>query len=133
MNTIRRTNYPSDLTEAQWEEIEPYFVGMRNHKWEKRELVNAVLYFERSGCQWRSLPHDFPPFPTVWSFYRRAKLSGLWKRILHGLVEKTRINAGREASPAYGIIDSQSVKTTAAADERGIDGGKKRKGASGIS
>jgi transposase len=133
MDTIRRTNYPSDLTEAQWEEIKPYFAGMRNRKWEKRELVNAVLYFERSGCQWRLLPHDFPPFPTVWSFYRRAKLSGLWERILRGLVEKTRINAGREASPTYGIIDSQSVKTTAAADGRGIDGGKKRKGASGIS
>jgi transposase len=110
MDTIRRTTYPSDLTDAQWEEIKPYFVGMRKRKREKRELVNAVLYFERSGCQWRLSPHDFPPFPMVWSFYRRAKLSGLWERIPRGLAGKTRINAGREA---------------AAADERGIDGGKK--------
>jgi len=91
--------------------------------------VNAVVYLKKTGCQWRLLPHDFPAFPTVWSFYRRAKLSGLWDRILGYLVEQTRLNAGREASPTYGIIDSQSVKKTACAEGRGIDGGKKRKGA----
>lgn len=125
MDTTKRTSYPSDLTDAQWERIKPRFAGMRTYKWPKRELVNAVFYFEKTGCQWRLLPHDFPPFPTVWSFYRRAKISGLWERILRDLVAQTRLNAGREASPTYGIIDSQSVKTTSAADERGIDGGKK--------
>ena len=125
MKTTNRASYPSDLTDTQWEAIKPHFVGMRTYKWSKRELVNAVLYFEKTGCQWRLLPHDFPPFPTVWSFYRRAKLSGLWERILCDLVEKTRVNAGRNPEPSYGIIDSQSVKTTSSSEQRGIDGGKK--------
>ena len=101
---------------------------MRTYKWSKRELVDAVLYFEKTGCQWRLLPHDFPPFPTVWSFYRRAKLSGLLETILRDLVEKTRVNAGRNPEPSYGVIDSQSVKTASASEQRGIDGGKKSKG-----
>ena len=120
--------YPTDLTEGQWESIKVHFIGLRTYKWSKRELVNAVLYFEKAGCQWRLKPNDFPPYPTVWSFYRRAKLSGLWERIRYDLVEKTRVKAGRNAMPSYGIIDSQSVKTTGAAEDRGIDGGKKRKG-----
>ncbi len=125
--------YPTDLTDKQWEAIRPYFAGMRKYKWDKRELVNAVIYLEKSGCQWRMLPNDFPPYPTVWSFFRRAKESGLWERILRSLVKKTRENAGRTASPSYAIVDSQSTKTTGAAEERGIDGGKKRKAGSGIS
>jgi len=120
--------YPSDLTDAQWEAIKANFRGMRNRKWDKRELVNAVLYYEKTGCQWRLLPHDFPPYATVWSFYRRAKQTGLWERILCGMVEKTRVQAGRDAAPTYGIVDSQSAKTTSAAEERGIDGGKKSEG-----
>lgn len=123
-----RKSYPSDLTDAQWEAMKADFRGMRNRKWDKRELVNAVLYYEKTGCQWRLLPHDFPPYATVWSFYRRAKQIGLWERILRGMVEKTRLQAGRDAAPTYGIIDSQSAKTTSAAEERGIDGGKKSEG-----
>lgn len=123
-----RKSYPSDLTDAQWEAIKVNFRGMRNRKWDKRELVNAVLYYEKTGCQWRLLPHDFPPYATVWSFYRRAKQSGLWERILYDMVEKTRVQAGRDAAPTYGIVDSQSAKTTSAAEERGIDGGKKSEG-----
>lgn len=128
MNKTKRTRYRSDLTDRQWEIIQPHFEGMRRRKWDKRELINAVLYFEKTGCQWRLLPRDFPPFPTVWSFYRRAKLSGLWDRIFRDLVEKTRLNAGRQTAPTYGIIDSQSAKTTSAAEERGIDGGEKSQG-----
>lgn len=123
-----RKSYPSDLTDAQWEAIKVNFRGMRNRKWDKRELVNAVLYYEKTGCQWRLLPHDFPPYATVWSFYRRAKQSGLWERILYDMVEKTRVQAGRDAAPTYGIVDSQSAKTTSAAENRGIDGGKKSEG-----
>ena len=125
--------YPTDLTDSQWEVIKPYFAGMRKYKWEKRELVNAIRYLEKAGCQWRMLPNDFPPYATVWSFFRRAKQSGLWERILCALVKQTRLNAGRTATPSYGIIDSQSAKTTGTAEERGIDGGKKRKAESDIS
>jgi len=123
----REQRYPSDLTDTQWAEIEPLYTGLREYTWPKRELTDAVLYFVKTGCQWRQLPHDFPPYSTVHSFYRRAKNSGLWDRILQHLVLKTREDAGRNPEPTYAIIDSQSVKTVAASEERGIDGGKKRK------
>ena len=96
-------------------------------------MTDAVLYLVDSGCKWRQLPHDFPPYSTVHSFYRRARISGLWDKILKHLVKKARINAGRRESPSYAIIDSQSVKTVAASEERGIDGGKKRKAENGTS
>ena len=133
MEEKRRESYPSDLTDRQWEEIAPLFTGMRNCKWSKRELTNAVLYFVDSGCKWRQLPHDFPPYSTVHSFYRRARISGLWDKILEHLVKKTRTGAGRKENPSYALVDSQSVKTVAASEERGIDGGKKRKAESGTS
>ena len=100
---------------------------MRRCKWSKRELTNAVLYLVDTGCKWRQLPHDFPPYSTVHSFYRRARINGMWNKILKYVVKKTRINAGRKESLSYPIIDSQSVKTTLASEERGIDGGKKQK------
>lgn len=132
-NKRRTQAYPSDLSERQWAEIEPLYSGLREYRWTKRELTNAVLYFVKTGCQWRHLPHDFPPYSTVHSFYRRARLSGLWDKILEHLVVKTREDAGRSAHPTYAIIDSQSVKTVAASEERGIDGGKKRKDENGTS
>jgi len=91
----------------------------------KRELVNAVLYINKTGCQWRLLPNDFPPHDTVWSFYRRAKKSGLWEKIMAAPVVKTRLDSGRTALPTYSIIGSQSIKTTLAAEDKGIDGGEK--------
>lgn len=133
MEVKRREPYPSDLTDEQWEEIAPLYTGMRNCTWSKRELTDAVLYLVDSGCKWRQLPHDFPPYSTVHSFYRRARISGLWDKILEHLVKKTRTNAGRQESPSYAIIDSQSVKTVAASEERGIDGGKKQRAGSGTS
>lgn len=130
----KRREYASDLTDSQWEIIAPLFPRPGNKsKWEKRELVNAVLYLVENGCKWRNLPHDFPPHTTVSNFYYTAIKSGLWEKLCAALVEKVRIDAGRTATPSYGIIDSQSVKTTGAAVERGIDGGKKRKDANAIS
>ncbi len=121
------TNYPSDLTDKEWAIIEEFFPLGNKSEHHKRSLVNAVFYIEKTGCQWRQLPHDYPPYSTVWSFYRRAREDGLWEKINDALVKKIRESAEREASPTYGIIDSQSAKTTSASEERGIDGGKKRK------
>lgn len=122
---IQRKPYSTDLTDAQWNAIEPLFSNLRVYKWPKKELVNATLCLVNNGCKWRNLPHDFPPYSTVHSFYRRARLSGLWDKILLHLVETTRQKANRTPTPSYAIVDSQSVKTTSASDDRGIDGGKK--------
>ena len=127
------TKYPSDLTDKEWSIIEPFFPLGNKSNWHKRSLINAVLYLVKTGCQWRFSPRDFPPRDTVWSFYRRARKSGLWERVMDALVKKTRANANRDESPSYGLIDSQSAKTVAASEERGYDGGKKQKGESGIS
>jgi putative transposase len=128
--------YPSDFTTAQWRIIQPLFSGEKRGahfaKHSKRKLVDAVLYIEKTGCQWRQLPHDFPKWSTVKSFYYRAKDNGLWERMRALLVEMSRTDAGRNPKPICGVIDSQSTKTMYCAEGRGIDGGKKRKGASGI-
>ena len=129
---LERQSYPTDLTDEQWEAIVPFFVGMREYKHSKRELTNAVLYLVDNGCKWRNLPHDFPPHFTVHSFYRRARLSGLWDRILEHLVKVTRENADRDPNPTYALIDSQSVKTAYSSEQIGFDGGKKRKEESDI-
>jgi len=91
METIefKPTNYPSDLTDAQWEAISRYFPQGPNSEHHKRSLVNAVLYLEDNGIKWRAMPHDFPPYSTVHSFYRRARISGLWERVLQAVVKKT--------------------------------------------
>ena len=123
-----RRSYASDLSDSQCAVIEVLFPRAGNRsKWEKRELVNAVLYFVDNGCKWRNLPHDFPPYTTVANFYYTAIRSGLWEKIRAALVERVRTHAGRNAGPSYAIIDSQSVKTTSAAEERGIDGGKNKR------
>ncbi len=123
----KRQAYPSDLTDAQWKVIKPLYSNMRVYKWSKRELTNALIYVAKTGCQWRQLPHDFPPFQTVYSFYRRAKEKNLWDKILELLVEKTRQQAEKDTEPSYAIIDSQSVKTVYKGEERGFDGNKKNK------
>ena len=130
---LKRQSYPTDLTDEQWTEIEPLFVGMREYKYSKRELLNAVLYVVDSGCKWRQLPHDFPVWQTVYSFFRRAKETGLWDKMLRHLVEVTRKKAGRNPNPTYAIIDSQSVDTAYASEQVGFEGGKKTKDTSGIS
>lgn len=120
-------NYPGDLPDTQWEQIAECFSQGPNSMYYKRTVVNAVLYLVNNGCKWRALPHDFPPYSTVHSFYRRARLSGLWEKVLDAIVQKTRLAAGRNATPSYGIVDSQSVKTIYASEERDIDGGKNKR------
>lgn len=102
--------YPTDLRDTQWKEIALLYSVMRNRKWSKRELTNTVLYIVKTGCQWRQLPHDFPPYQTVYSFFSREAKSGLWEKILAYPVGKSRKDTGKSAEPHYTLIDAQSVK-----------------------
>ena len=112
----RRKPYPSDLTDAQWQIIEPLLPppkpGGRPRTTKLREVVNAIFYLNRGGCSWRMLPHEFPPWGTVHYYARCWRLDGTWERIMHTLRKRVRRQAGRKASPSAAIIDSQSVKTT---------------------
>jgi transposase len=122
--------YPSDLTEVQYAAVADIFdVGNygKNRGHSIHVLLNAVFYLNKTGCQWRMLPNDFPPYTAVESFYRRARQTGKWDIMLQRLVETSRVKQGRKPSPSYALIDSQSVKTSGAAEGRGIDGGKKSK------
>jgi putative transposase len=122
------TGYPSDLTDSEWEKINEYFPNGNASEIHKRSMVEAVLYLVDNGCKWRALPHDYPKWSAVKSFYYRAVASGLWEKIMDVLVRQTRKKAGRKVKPSYGVIDSQSVKTVYASEERGFDGGKKCEG-----
>jgi putative transposase len=125
------TNYPSDLTDKQWEKIAEFFPNGNKSDIHKRSLVEAVLYLVDNGCKWRALPHDYPKWSTVKSFYYRAVEKGIWEKVMDFLVKETRKSAGRNEDPSYALIDSQSVKTAYNAENRGFDGGKKRKGTNG--
>ena len=125
--------YTSDLTDSQWEMIKDFFPVGNKSKYDKRELVNAVLYLVKTGCQWRNLPSDFPKWKAVSMFYYRAQKNGTWDKVQRMLIKKNRIAKGKNENPTYALIDSQSVKTTSASDKRGYDGGKKRKDENDIS
>jgi len=116
----KRRAYPSDLTNGQWALIEPMIPdaspGGRPRRAAKREIVEAILYFLRAGCSWRLLPHDFPPWQTVYHYLRRWEREGVWAKVHHTLVMADRERAGRDASPSAAIIDSQTVRT---ADQKG--------------
>lgn len=116
----KRRTYPSDLTRSQWAAIEPMIPdatpGGRPRLAAKREIVEAILYLLRAGCSWRLLPHDFPPWQTVYHYLRRWEREGVWAGALHTLVMADREREGREASPSAAIIDSQTVRT---ADQKG--------------
>lgn len=108
------TNCPSDLTDSQWEQIKEFFPQGPNSVHHKRSLINAVLYLVDNGCKWRALPHDFPPYSTVHTFYRRTRISGIWEKVLDIMVARTRERAGRKPGPNYALVDSQNLIAVAA-------------------
>src|SRR5438552_16248050 len=116
MNTCKP--YPSDLTDDQWAVLRPLVpaagTACRPVTVDRRRLIDAILYILRTGCQWRQLPHDFPPWGTVSSQFHRWRKAGLWERLHDTLYTRVRKQAGRKARPTAAIIDSQSVKTTEA-------------------
>lgn len=125
--------YPSDLTDAQWEILEPFIPPLSPeatyHKHERRTIVNAILYVLRSGCPWRALPHDLPPYGTVFAYFQRWRREGVWDRVLEALRMEVRTKEGRDAQPSAAVIDSQSIKTSAVrGPEKGYDAGKKNLG-----
>jgi putative transposase len=111
-----RRSYPSDLTDQEWAILEPLIppakAGGRPRTTDMREVINAILYLNRTGGQWRALPHEFPAWSTVWSYFRRWRTDGTWKRIHTALREQVRVKQGRQPTPSAAIIDSQSVKTS---------------------
>ena len=112
----KRRRYDTDLTDAEWRILEPLVpavkAGGRPAEHSRREIVNALLYVCRTGCQWRLMPHDLPYWKTVYTYFRVWRLDGTWSHIHSALREQVRRAAGRQAQASAAILDSQSVKTT---------------------
>jgi len=114
---MERKPYPSDVTDGQWRLIEPLIPppkpGGRPRGVDLREVVNGILYVVRTGCSWRQVPHDFPPWITVYYYFRRFQGDGTWRTIHDQLRARVRRKVGKKPTPSVGILDSQSVKTAA--------------------
>ena len=120
--------YPSDVTDDQWEVLQPMLPAPKpvgRPPLDRRQVVNAVLYLVRTGCQWRQLPSEFPRWKSVYTVYRRWRISGLWQQIHDRLREQVRESVGKLPTPSVAIVDSQSIRTAEGGEFRGYDAGKK--------
>jgi putative transposase len=129
---MQKPKYPTDLTNKQWKRIKdllpPAKTGGRHRTTNLREVMNAILYVTKTGIQWRMLPHDFPPYNTVYGYFWQWRNDGVWQRVHDTLRAQVRQQAGRHKHPTAGCLDSQSVKTTQVPGVRGFDAGKLIKG-----
>lgn len=122
------SNYPTDLTDSQWQIIEKQINDQRKRKYNLREIWNAMMYIIKSGCQWRMLPKDFPKWQLVYYYFRKWEAEGLIEYIHEELRKQVRRKHGKQDSPSLGLLDSQSVKVSSMTKEKGIDGNKKING-----
>jgi putative transposase len=113
---VPRRRYPSDLSDAEWAVLAPLLPtarpGGRPRKHPTRELVDAMLYVLRGGIAWRALPHEFPPWQSVYHYFRAWRRDGTWERLNDTLRKRERVRQGRAAQPTGAVLDSQSAKTT---------------------
>lgn len=135
---MSRKAYPSDLSQAQWELLRPVIEKPASHggthrKYALVEIVNALLYVLKSGCQWEMIPHDFPPWESVYDHYRRWKKDGTLERVHDLLRRHVRIAEGREPTPSVGVLDSQSAQTTEKGGRVGTTRARRSRDASGTS